>query len=81
MSTSTDDLKAELAELRRQIEHHNRLYHQQDTPEIPDQEFDRLFDRLLSIEKQHPELISLDSPSQRIGSEPLSGFNQSPSYR
>lgn len=76
MSPSTDDLKTELAELRQKIDYHNRLYHQQDAPEIPDQEFDRLFDRLLIIEKQHPELTSPDSPSQRIGSEPLSGFKQ-----
>lgn len=76
MSTSADDLKSELIELRQLIEYHNRLYHQQDTPEIPDQEFDRLFDRLLEIEKQHPELVSADSPSQRVGSEPLSGFVQ-----
>jgi DNA ligase (NAD+) len=76
MSTSVDDLKSELAELRQLIERHNRLYHQQDAPEIPDQEFDRLFDRLLEIEKKHPELITADSPSQRVGSEPLSGFKQ-----
>jgi len=76
MSTATDDLKSELIELRQLIERHNRLYHQQDAPEIPDQEFDRLFDRLLEIEKQHPELVTADSPSQRVGSEPLSGFVQ-----
>jgi DNA ligase (NAD+) len=76
MNTSADDLKSELAELRKLIEHHNRLYHQQDAPDIPDQEFDRLFDRLLEIEQEHPELITADSPSQRVGSEPLSGFMQ-----
>ena len=76
MSAYADDLKTELLELRRQVEHHNRLYHEQDSPEIPDQEFDLLFDRLLIIEKQYPELVTPDSPTQRIGSEPLSGFNQ-----
>ena len=76
MNTATDDLKSELQKLRQQIEYHNRLYHRQDTPEIPDQEFDRLFDRLLSLEKQHPELVTADSPSQRVGSEPLPGFTQ-----
>ncbi|MDG2091025.1 MAG: NAD-dependent DNA ligase LigA [Gammaproteobacteria bacterium] len=76
MSTSKDDLITELTELRLQIEHHNSLYHQQDSPEITDQEFDRLFDRLISIESQHPELLSPDSPSQRVGSELLSGFAQ-----
>ena len=63
MPSPTDQLKAELADLRRQIEHHNRLYHQLDAPVIPDQEYDRLFDRLLEIENQYPELISSDSPS------------------
>tara|TARA_R110000824_G_scaffold288508_3_gene476781 strand:- start:108728 stop:110764 length:2037 start_codon:yes stop_codon:yes gene_type:complete len=76
MPSPTDQLKSELADLRRQIEHHNRLYHQLDAPVIPDQEYDRLFDRLLEIERLHPELLSPDSPSQRVGSEPLSGFKQ-----
>ena len=76
MKTSTDDLKSELLKLREQIEYHNRLYHRQDNPEIPDQEFDCLFDRLLSLEKQHPELVTPDSPSQRVGSAPLPGFTQ-----
>lgn len=69
-------LIAELESLRRQIEHHNRLYHQQDAPEIPDQDYDRLFDRLLEIEQAHPELRSPDSPSQRVGAEIQSGFSQ-----
>lgn len=76
MKTSTDDLKSELQKLREQIEYHNRLYHRQDNPEIPDQEFDRLFDRLLTLETEHPELVTPDSPSQRVGSEPLPGFSQ-----
>ncbi|MAM71961.1 MAG: DNA ligase (NAD(+)) LigA [Gammaproteobacteria bacterium] len=76
MSQASATLKSELESLRKQINHHNRLYHQLDDPEIPDQEFDRLFDRLLEIEKQHPELVTPDSPSQRVGSEPLSGFKE-----
>ena len=64
MSQASATLKSELESLRKQINHHNRLYHQLDDPEIPDQEFDRLFDRLLEIEKQHPELLTPDSPSQ-----------------
>lgn len=70
------DPKTELQQLRRQIEHHNRLYHQFDTPEITDQEFDRLFQRLLELEAQHPELVTPDSPSQRVGSAPLGSFTQ-----
>ena len=76
MTAPTSNLIAELEKLRKEIEHHSRLYYRHDAPEIPDQEYDRLFDRLLEIEKQWPELISVDSPSQRVGSEPLSGFTQ-----
>jgi DNA ligase (NAD+) len=70
------NLSAELAELRRQINYHNTRYHQLDAPEIPDQEYDRLFQRLLDIEAAHPELCTADSPSQRVGSAPLGGFTQ-----
>jgi DNA ligase (NAD+) len=76
MTAPTPNLIAELKKLRKEIEHHSRLYYRHDAPEIPDQEYDRLFDRLLEIEKRWPELISVDSPSQRVGSEPLSGFTQ-----
>ena len=71
-----EDPKAELARLRHQIEHHNQLYHQLDAPAITDQDYDRLFQRLLELEQAHPELISPDSPSQRVGSAPLGGFTQ-----
>lgn len=70
------DPQKELERLRREIEHHNRQYHQLDQPEITDQDFDRLFARLLELEAQHPELVTPDSPSQRVGSAPLSGFAQ-----
>src|SRR5690606_27434151 len=70
------DPKKELERLRREIEHHNRQYHQLDKPEITDQYFDRLFQRLLELEAQHPDLVTPDSPSQRVGSAPLSGFAQ-----
>jgi len=76
MAAPPDELKTELIELRHKIEHHNTLYYRHDAPEIPDQEYDQLFDRLLEIEKAWPSLITPDSPSQRIGSEPLPGFNQ-----
>ena len=76
MSAPPKEVISELKALRKNIEHHNQLYYRHDNPEIPDQEYDRLFDRLLEIEKQWPELITPDSPSQRVGSEPLSGFTQ-----
>lgn len=57
-----------------QITYHSRLYYVEDNPEISDAEFDRLFDRLLAIEKQHPDLVTTDSPSQRVGAEPSKKF-------
>ncbi len=69
-------LQAELAELRRLINYHNSRYHQLDAPAIPDQDYDRLFQRLLDIEAAHPGLVTPDSPSQRVGSAPLGGFTQ-----
>jgi DNA ligase (NAD+) len=76
MSAPSKKVISELEALRQTVEHHSRLYYRDDNPEIPDQEYDRLFDRLLEIEKQWPELVNPDSPSQRVGSEPLSGFVQ-----
>lgn len=70
------DIAAELASLREQIDYHNRRYHRDDAPEIPDADFDKLFDRLLALEADYPELITDDSPSQRVGSEPLASFTQ-----
>ena len=75
MSTSSKLLQ-ELASLRDQINHHNYLYHSLDSPEILDAEFDQMFQRLKNIEAEHPELVSDDSPTQRVGSAPLEGFSQ-----
>jgi DNA ligase (NAD+) len=66
--------KARLEELRALIHYHNHRYHVLDDPEIADVEYDALFDELLTLEAEHPELVSLDSPSQRVGGEPLDGF-------
>lgn len=74
--TDSAAVQAELAELRRQIDYHNRRYHQLDAPAITDQDYDRLFQRLLDLEASHPDLVSADSPSQRVGSAPQSGFVQ-----
>ena len=70
------DLVQELTLLRTQIARHDYLYHTLDAPVIPDVEYDRLFSRLEQLEAQHPELITPDSPTQRVGSAPLSGFVQ-----
>ena len=61
-------------ELSQQLHHHNYRYHTLDQPEITDAEYDRLLKKLLELENQHPELVTPDSPSQRVGSSPLSGF-------
>ncbi len=61
------ELKTELASLRKQINYHNYLYHATDQPEISDHEYDLLFRRLKEIEALHPEWITSDSPSQRVG--------------
>ena len=62
--------------LRRKINHHNYLYHSSDAPVLSDAEFDNLFRQLRQIETDHPELITEDSPTQRVGSKPLEGFTQ-----
>ncbi|WP_317622230.1 NAD-dependent DNA ligase LigA [Pseudohongiella acticola] len=66
----------EMASLRRQINHHNSLYHQFSAPAIPDVDYDKLFDRLVELETAYPDLLTPDSPTQRVGDKPLSGFAQ-----
>ena len=65
-----------LTELRTTLRHHEYLYHVMDTPEIPDAEYDRLMRELRELEAQHPELITPDSPTQRVGAAPLASFSQ-----
>ncbi|MEK7774400.1 MAG: NAD-dependent DNA ligase LigA [Candidatus Zixiibacteriota bacterium] len=69
-----NDTAKELEKLRTDIEKHNRLYYVDDKPSISDAEYDHLFDRLLDLEKKHPELITPDSPSQRVGAKPSKRF-------
>src|SRR6478752_3080697 len=65
---------ARAAELRCEIDRHNRLYYLEAKPEISDREFDRLLDELRAIESAHPDLVTPDSPTQRVGGEPIDGF-------
>jgi DNA ligase (NAD+) len=60
------------AELRRQLEYHGRRYYVLDDPEIGDDAYDALLDELRGIEAEHPELVTPDSPTQRVGGTPLS---------
>jgi len=64
----------EIAELREQINHHDHLYYTEGKPVISDREYDRLFDRLKQLETEHPELVSPDSPTQRVSERPLEKF-------
>lgn len=71
-----DSIKERAAFLRKEINWHNYLYHTLDSPQISDAEFDRLFDELVELERKYPELITHDSPTQRVGAPPLPGFEQ-----
>lgn len=68
------DIRARVTALRREIEQHNYNYYVLDQPSIPDAEYDRLFRELQALEAEHPELITPDSPTQRVGGRPLDGF-------
>jgi DNA ligase (NAD+) len=67
-------IKKEIAELREKISHHEYLYYVVDDPEISDAAFDRLLNRLKELEAAHPELITPDSPTIRVGGTPRAGF-------
>ncbi|ODS23291.1 DNA ligase (NAD(+)) LigA [Candidatus Endobugula sertula] len=69
-------VEQQIQKLRDDIHHHNYLYYALDTPQIPDVEYDRLLCALQTLEKEHPELVTADSPTQRVGSQPLDVFSQ-----
>jgi len=71
-----DQAAAEIRELTDEINYHNHRYYVLDNPEISDSEFDKLFDRLTALEKQHPHLQLPDSPTQRVGATPSEKFKQ-----
>ncbi len=72
--TVSSDARARATGLREQINRHNHRYYVLDDPEIPDAEYDRLFRELRELETAHPELITPDSPTQRVGGQPLDAF-------
>lgn len=69
-----EKIREEYKKLVEEIKYHDRLYYMYDRPEISDAEYDRLFDRLLSLEREHPGLTAPDSPTHRVGAEPLKAF-------
>jgi len=74
MARTAQGVPDEVRRLRRDIEEHNRRYHVLDDPTITDAEYDELFRRLEALEAAHPELVTPDSPTQRVGATPAAGF-------
>src|SRR5262249_26790754 len=74
MARPAESPRHEVDRLRREIDDHNHRYHVLDDPEISDAEYDRLFRRLEELEAAHPDLVTPDSPTQRVGATPASGF-------
>ncbi len=72
--TASAATKNRVESLRDQIRHHNHQYHVLDEPEIPDAEYDRLVRELQKLERQYPELVTSDSPTQRVGAAPIRAF-------
>lgn len=68
------DVQKEIEKLRKEINHHSRLYYVEDAPVISDYDFDMLMQRLKKLEEEHPELVTPDSPTQRVGGQALSKF-------
>jgi DNA ligase (NAD+) len=70
------DIRGRIEELRELVRYHNRRYYVEDAPEISDAEYDALYKELEILENEHPELVTTDSPTQRVGGEPLEEFEQ-----
>lgn len=74
MPKKEEEIKRKIEKLREEINYHNYLYYVLDNPEISDQEYDRLFDQLVELEKKYPQFVTPDSPTQRVGAPPLTEF-------
>ena len=71
-----EKLQQQIDELRSQLRYHEYQYHVLDNPVIPDAEYDRMMIQLRQLEADHPELVTADSPTQRVGAKPANGFQQ-----
>jgi DNA ligase (NAD+) len=78
MAATSKDLEKKIESLREKIRHHEYLYYVIDNPEISDLEFDKLMRQLKDLEAEHPDLITADSPTQRVGGKPREGFVKVP---
>ena len=76
MSPKRQSVERRIAGLRAEIHHHEELYYIHDNPEISDTEYDALLARLAELEAEHPELVTPDSPTQRVGGHPAEGFDE-----
>ena len=70
------DIRGRIEKLRERVRYHNRRYYVEDAPEISDAEYDALYAELEALEGESPELVTADSPTQRVGGEPIEGFEQ-----
>jgi DNA ligase (NAD+) len=78
MSLDEKQAVKRVAQLREEIRKHDRLYHEEAAPIITDREYDRLYKELVDLETQFPDLVTPDSPTQRVGGKPLKAFEQVP---
>ncbi len=76
MATTDPEARARIAWLTDELNRHIYAYHVQDAPTIPDAQYDALFQELQRLEAEHPELVSVDSPTFRVGAAPIPQFNQ-----
>ncbi len=76
MTTDTPHAAQRILDLRTELDGHNQRYYVLDQPSIPDAEYDRLFRELQALEAAHPDLITVDSPTQRVGGAPRAGFTE-----
>ena len=74
-------LEQQINNLRDELRRHEHLYHVLDTPEITDAQYDTLMNQLKALEREHPDLITPDSPTQRVGGKPKEGFVKTPHSR
>src|SRR5512137_2373455 len=74
MATRASNVEKRAEQLREKIRHHEHLYYVLDSPEISDADFDQLMNELKRIEAEHLELVTPDSPTQRVGGKPREGF-------